>query len=135
MVLLDTNTISELMKHNSYTWQQLLAHERNSVFLCEVVIAELMFGLSLLSDEKKKNQLQKELEPLLKTIDVLSWDRKTSHVFGSLKSRLSRQGNLIADFDIAIAACALSYGCVLITDNLSDFKRIDELKVINWKGF
>lgn len=135
MFLLDTNTISELMKRNPYTWEQLLAHERSSIFLCEVVVAELLFGLSLLNDAKKKNLLQRELDPLLKTIDVLVWDRKTSQIFGDIKARLSRQGNLIADLDIAIAACALSHECILITDNLSDFERIDDLKLVNWKGF
>lgn len=134
MFLLDTNTISELMKRNSYTWGQLLAHERNSVFLCEVVVAELLFGLSLLSDEKRKNLLQQELEPLLKTIAILAWDRKTSHVFGDIKAQLSRRGKLIADLDIAIAACALSHECALVTDNSSDFKRIEELRLLNWKG-
>ena len=133
MFLLDTNTVSELMKRNSCTWGQLLAQERNKVFLCEVVVAELFFGLNLLKDEKRKNLLQKELAPILKTIEVLAWDRNTSQCFGEIKAGLTQKGRPIADLDIAIAACALSHDCFLVTDNLSDFERIDGLKVLNWK--
>ncbi len=133
MYLLDTTTVSELMRHNEHTWQHLLDKKRNTVFLCEVVAAELLYGLSLLKESKKKNLLNDELTPLLKTIDTLAWDRKTSQEFATIKSKLHHKGNIIADLDLIIAAHAIRYQCILVTDNTSDFQRIENLKIVSWK--
>ena len=134
MFLLDTNTVSELMKRNSHTWKKLLTEERNHIFLCEAVIAELLFGLNLLKDDKRKNLLYHELTPLLDTIEILSWDRQTSRYFGEIKAGLMKKGKPIADLVIAIASCAFSHGCTLVTDNFSDFNRIEGLNLVNWKN-
>jgi tRNA(fMet)-specific endonuclease VapC len=37
------------------------------------------------------------------------------------------------DADIFIAAHCIVNGYTLVTDNVSDFRRIDELKFVNWK--
>ena len=98
------------------------------------MVAELLFGLSLLKDDKRKNLLFQELNPLLNTIGILGWDRQTSRYFGEIKAGLTRNGRPIADLDIAIAACAFSHGCALVTDNFSDFNRIEGLNLVNWKN-
>jgi len=133
MYLLDTNTISELMKQNQQTWQKMLSCQRQVVFLCEVVIAEILFGLKLLKNSKRKQLLQREFTSLRKTLPVLPWDGKTSEIFAEIKSDLSQKGRMITDLDIAIAAHALRYQYVLVTDNKKDFQRIAELEIVNWK--
>jgi predicted nucleic acid-binding protein len=39
---------------------------------------------------------------------------------------------MIDDFDIAIAAIAISHKCGVITANLKHFERIRDLKITNW---
>ena len=36
------------------------------------------------------------------------------------------------DFDLIIAACALTYNLILVTNNLKHFQRVDGLKLANW---
>lgn len=132
--LLDTTAVSELMRQNTHTWSQLLAQKRDHVFLCEIVVAELFFGLGRLKDSRKKRLLQKELNPILETIRSLAWDRRTSEFFVFIKADLYKRGEPVADMDIAIAAHALRYESVLVTDNLKDFQRIKGLHCVAWKS-
>jgi tRNA(fMet)-specific endonuclease VapC len=48
---------------------------------------------------------------------------------------LHRQGQLILDADILIAATALARGLVLVTGNEDHFRRIPELRFVNWRRF
>lgn len=45
---------------------------------------------------------------------------------------LHRQGNLISDADILIAATALVHSLVMVTDNEKHFSRVSGLQIENW---
>jgi predicted nucleic acid-binding protein len=45
---------------------------------------------------------------------------------------LYRQGKIIGDADILIAATALENDLVLVTNNVSHFGRVNELPIDNW---
>jgi predicted nucleic acid-binding protein len=49
--------------------------------------------------------------------------------FAWLRSALRRQGMLIPDMDLLIAATALEHDLTLVTRNLSHFSRIPELRL------
>jgi tRNA(fMet)-specific endonuclease VapC len=53
-------------------------------------------------------------------------------VFGGLKAQLESEGNRLVDFDLAIAACALSYSLTLVTNNEAHFGRTRGLRLENW---
>ncbi len=52
--------------------------------------------------------------------------------FGEIKAKLGSAGNILADADIFIAATTLTKCTMLITGNLTHFRRIEELKLENW---
>ncbi len=52
--------------------------------------------------------------------------------YGEAKAQLRAKGQPISDNDLWIAAHALSEGLVLVTNNVSEFKRVKGLKVENW---
>lgn len=49
-----------------------------------------------------------------------------------LKAQLESEGNRLDDFDLAIAACALSYSLALVTNNQAHFCRVHGLRIVNW---
>ncbi len=49
--------------------------------------------------------------------------------FARLRGELRRQGQLIGDPDILIAATALDHSLTLVTRNLKDFQRISNLRL------
>ena len=76
--------------------------------------------------------LKSEKEKLQALIGVLPWDSESSVNFGTIKTDLETKGELIDDFDIAIAAIALSHQCTILTANLKHFSRITELQSAHW---
>jgi predicted nucleic acid-binding protein len=65
----------------------------------------------------------------LSRIPVVPLSDPIMEVFARTRSDLRRQGQLIPDFDIAIAATALHHDLVLITRNLRHFGRISDLRL------
>lgn len=58
---------------------------------------------------------------------------ESSEKYGGIKADLERRGKPIDDFDIAIAAIAISRKCGVITANLTHFQTIKDLEVKGWQ--
>ncbi|MBM4456442.1 MAG: type II toxin-antitoxin system VapC family toxin [Chloroflexi bacterium] len=52
--------------------------------------------------------------------------------FAEIKAQLRRQGSLIEDFDLVLAATARVRDLILVTNNASHFARIAGLTIENW---
>jgi predicted nucleic acid-binding protein len=62
----------------------------------------------------------------------LSLHADGAEVFGMLKAQLEREGTRLDDFDLAVAACALTHNLILVTNNTEHFSRIQGLRIENW---
>ncbi len=69
------------------------------------------------------------LRRFLVTFPVLSLDDATMELFARIRVSLRRQGLLIPDLDLLIAATALSYNLTLLSRNRRHFQRIPDLKL------
>ena len=49
-----------------------------------------------------------------------------------LRTDLEKKGNIIGPNDLIIAATTLAHGATLITHNIGEFERIDDLLVEDW---
>jgi tRNA(fMet)-specific endonuclease VapC len=65
-------------------------------------------------------------------VTVLAVDADIARAFGEIKAQLRRQGNLIEDFDLLLAATALANGLTIITNNTAHFGRVAGLFLDNW---
>ena len=59
--------------------------------------------------------------------DVVGLSDPIMEFFARTRSRLRREGNIVADLDLLIAATAVVHGFTLMTRNLRHFRRIPEL--------
>jgi tRNA(fMet)-specific endonuclease VapC len=69
---------------------------------------------------------------LLAELGRVEWTDDVSLAFGEIKADLQRRGAPIEDLDVAIAAHAAATGATLVTDNVSDMRRIRGLLIENW---
>ena len=69
---------------------------------------------------------------LEKTFEIIPTGTESAEIFGILKTDLEKSGNLLYDFDLIIASCAMTYNLTLVTNNYRHFERIDGLKLANW---
>ena len=101
----------------------------NTEQLCvsEISIAELTYGAYHSSNRQKHLQeihLVRDnfcLYPISECIDD----------YAVLRDELSRQGLTVENFDLLIAATAIHYHLILVTENVKHFKNIPGLKIEN----
>ena len=113
--LLDTNTVSALMRGVATVAARLAETPRSDVAISQVTVAEIEFGLHYLPASKRRRVLQQQWEAIGPELIHLSWDDTVSREFGDRKARLVRTGNRMSDFDLAIAAHAIALGLIVVT--------------------
>ncbi len=131
--VLDTTAFSAVMRKESALLTLLKGYRPNDIVTVPPVIAEIQYGIKRLKNASKKVLLLKaERDRLLSIINVLPWQSEASKKYGEIKANLERRGKIIDDFDIAIAAIAMSHECGVITANLKHFQRIKILETKSW---
>ncbi len=132
--VLDTTAFSAAMRKDAAVLDFLKSYRPGDIVTVPPVVAEIQFGIERLDNSSKKYFLLKsERDRLLSIINVLTWSAESSDNFGKIKADLERLGELIDDFDIAIAAIAMAHKCCVITANLGHFGRIRNLESKSWK--
>jgi predicted nucleic acid-binding protein len=99
------------------------------VFLSPVNLAEIRFGIELMSDAKQKQRATATFRRLRRK-PLLRITAETADVFGILAARLTQSGRG-DDFrvqDIWLAAQAVQQRFTLLTANAKDFQDIPNLK-------
>jgi tRNA(fMet)-specific endonuclease VapC len=130
--ILDTNTVSELLKGTPAVVERLAATDRARVAVPQPVLAELAYGIARLPASKRRSGLQGRFELVCAEIARAEWTDDVSLAYGRIKATLERRGERIEDFDAAIAAHAIVLGATLVTGNIDHMARIAGLEVESW---
>ena len=126
--MLDTNTISHLIKAHPAVARRVVDVPMASLCISAITEGELLFGLAKRPDAKRLHLAVREL---LRRVDVLPWDRVVAERYGSARAVMARHGKILAPLDLLIATHALSVDAVLVTNDQS-FRLVDDLKVEDW---
>jgi len=94
-----------------------------------ITLAELRYGADCSAQPTANHQA---IDDFLSGVAVLVVDADIARAFGEIKAQLRRQGNLIEDFDLLLAATAFANGLTLITNNSAHFGRVAGLILDNW---
>jgi hypothetical protein len=135
MILLDTNVVSELMRHTPdlsvIEWIDLQPGYR--LYISAVTRAEIELGIAILPEGRRKQSLQEAVVRMFGEFHgrCLAFDELAASWYASLVSTRMRAGRPISVEDAQIAAMALASGFVLATRNISDFEGIDGLSMVN----
>ncbi|HIJ26241.1 MAG TPA: type II toxin-antitoxin system VapC family toxin [Gammaproteobacteria bacterium] len=135
MILLDTNVISELMRSEPEAivldWVDQL--NRETTYISTINQAEILQGVMLLPDGKRKQQLIKNAKQMLQMFEqrILPFDIRAAEIYAEVVVERQLQGRPIHFQDAQIAAITIEYNCAIATRNVSDFEEIERLKVIN----
>ena len=128
-VMLDTNIVSHIMRYpSSAAAARMAEYKPDQLAISSVVLSELLFGASKASSKK----LLAQVNFVLQTTAVLSFDDMAAAQYGDIRAHLERKGTPIGGNDIFIAAHALALDVTLITDNIREFSRVPDLRIENW---
>jgi tRNA(fMet)-specific endonuclease VapC len=73
------------------------------------------------------------LTEFIAPFSILNFDDNDAEEFGKIRSYLKKNGIIIGPYDMLIAAQAIAKDLVLVTNNTSEFSRIKNLKIEDWK--
>ena len=129
---LNTNIISFMLKRNTEiinAWRT--ANDNGHIFVIPVVVYyEIRRGL-LAVNATAQMQAFADLCEILNAVEMShdAWE-KSAQIWSALK----KSGNMLGrdDGDVFIAAQCIVSEYTLVTDNTSDFSRIDGLRYISW---
>ncbi|WFU51095.1 type II toxin-antitoxin system VapC family toxin [Sinorhizobium terangae] len=127
MIILDTNVLSELLTPSpSAAVEAWLADQPpTSVFTTTVTEAEILCGLRLLSDGRRRRNLEGAIVPIFREDlagRILPFDSEAADAYATLAVERRTAGRPISQFDAQIAAIARSRGAALATRNVADFE-------------
>lgn len=126
MIVLDTNVISEPLKPLAdpavVAW---LDHQpKETLYLCAPVLMEVLLGITLLPNGKRKKDMTTAVQALLANYFAgrfLAFEREAAVFYASLASRASARGYSISVADCQIAAIAAVHGFAVATRDTAPF--------------
>ena len=113
-ILLDTSAYSHLMRGNRNI--TALLNQADEVFLCAIVVGELLAGFKNGSKEQQNKAVLQDFLSVI-NVGVLSIDDDTAKRYSVVFDYLKKGGNSIPINDIWIAASAMQHGLVLVTSD------------------
>ena len=132
--LLDTNTVSELMKPSPapavVSW---IEQHESDCFWSAVTVGEIEKGIALLPPGGRRNSLQEAFQVFMQDGEarVLGFDLVVARRWAVLTSSAQRKGRTLSVMDSMIEATALHWDLSVVTRNVSDFV---EARTLNpWK--
>jgi toxin FitB len=135
--VLDTNVLSEAMRASPdpHVAAWMADQDPNDLFTTSVSEAEILLGIAILPDGRRKSDLQAAAERVF-TLFVsrrLPFDSGAAQSFSHIVAMRQIAGRPINAFDAQIAAIARSRGMAAATRNVADFEGI-EIDIIDpWR--
>jgi tRNA(fMet)-specific endonuclease VapC len=130
LYMLDTNTVSHIIKRQPRVIQRLLAVPMHQVGISAITAGELAFGLA---KRPEAVALKTAVSEFLRRVEVLPWDDAVAQTYGMLRAQLQIQGTPLAPLDMQIAAHALHLKATLVSNDQA-FMQVGRLVVEDWVG-
>jgi hypothetical protein len=126
VIILDTNVVSEPMKPDGHCGVQAWLDEQiaETLYLTSISLSELLLGVEVLPDGKRKVGLAAALSELLTTLfgaRVLPFDQHAGTMYAGLVGRARAAGRAISMTDAQIAAIAAVHGFTVATRDTGPF--------------
>lgn len=126
--MLDTDTVSFALRGQGGVGARIVKHRPSELCVSAITVAELRFGAT----RRKSAKLHALIDAFTGNVPVLPFDEACAVEFGRIANELAERGSPIGDFDVLIAAHAVTLNLTLVTNNVKHFHRVRRLKVENW---
>jgi tRNA(fMet)-specific endonuclease VapC len=126
--LLDTNICAYFLNGKFNLDAKIDSVGFENCVVSEITIAELKYGVEK-STHKEKNK---------KTLEIFQSKFEVIPIFPALdiyakeKARLKIKGKILDDFDLLIGSTAIFNNLTLVTKNISDFDRLEDINIEDW---
>src|SRR5437764_4455716 len=96
--------------------------------LSVITYGELLYGAK---KSHQKSKVMEQLSGLVQMLPIMALPEDAGRSYGEFRSTLEREGRIIGNNDLWIAAHAKAANLILVTNNEREFKRIRGLRMQN----
>ena len=131
--LLDTNAAIAILTNREPSVRLRLrrAVTRDAaVGISSIVLHELWYGVA--RSVRKEENAERLRIFLAGGIAVVEFDEEDAAAAGELRGRLADAGTPIGPYDVLIAAHAMRREAILVSSNVSEFRRVKSLRLEDW---
>lgn len=129
LYLLDTNIISDLIKHpQGKCFDKVKDVGEDKICTSVIVACELRFGVA----KKNSSRLENKVNSILNLLRILPITSEIEPYYARIRNSLEQQGTPIGGNDLLIAAHALSLDLIIVTNNIREFGLVPLLHHENW---
>jgi len=126
--LLDTNICIHYFKGQFELKSKFERIGFKNFAISEITLAELIYGAE---KSQKKAENRKVVEIFTDKIAIIPIFDSIG-LYGKEKARLKLKGTVISDLDLFIGATAIINDMILVTRNVREFERMENIKIENW---
>ena len=126
--LVETDWAVHWLRGREDVIHKLRQFQEQGVGLSVISLAELYTGINYSTDPASART---GLDNFLSLVTVLGVNQEICQIFGEENARLRKEGQVIGDFDLLIAATCLHHDLKLLTNNRRHFQRIEGLEIIS----
>ena len=138
--MLDTNICSYIIKNRPQeVFEKFKTLAMEDCVISSITLAELRFWvarnkrLHLRSkNQGKPNVNELVIDHFVSHLGVEEFDSLAADTYGELRAEIEARGQMIGAEDILIGAHAISLKCILVTNNIKEFKRLPGIQLENW---
>jgi tRNA(fMet)-specific endonuclease VapC len=131
----DTNVFSRYLRGENLAVKEKLESNLRFCRLSAVVLSELEYGAA---KRPELEVLRKRVQRLREIMaDEVAYICADAVYYGAIRAHLARlkpNALLIGPYDLMLAAQALRLGAVIVTHNVTEFRRVPSLVVEDWQG-
>ncbi len=126
--LLDTNVLIAMFRGRQDIRKAILKAGFENCLVSEITFAEIIYGAYRGGYEKHSHEVRfiKDQFPILTISGAIDG-------YAALRAKLEADGLRLDNFDLLIAASALSEDLTLVSHNTKHFERIPNLKIKDWE--
>lgn len=127
MIVLDTNVVSEAMKHapDARVMAWLRAQELEELATTAITLAEINYGLRRLPSGRRRDDLRARFSTFMAHgfgDRILPFDGNSADAYAEIVTERQAAGRPIDAFDAMIAAIARLRGATVATRDVADFE-------------
>jgi len=128
--LIDTNILSFFFRNHSLVIERFQAYlkEYDKINISIITYYEIVSGL-------KHRDAQKQLTSFQEFVSyntVLPLSTSSATISADIYANLRNKGTPIDDIDILIAGIAIANDLIIVTNNIRDFGKIENLEIQDW---
>lgn len=130
MYLLDSDVCINVLRgreREAYEWFRRTSVD--DVRLPAMVEAELRLGAC----KSKSPRNEQIIEDFIAPFVIVPFDSRCARAYARIRAELEEKGERIGPNDLIIAAIAVANDAILVTNNIREYKRIKDLRLMTFK--